>query len=52
MFLCVTRVFHRKNSYGITISLFCMLKAPKISLEFQVENRVTVLLGIFILSRR
>ena len=34
------------------ISLYFILKAPKISLDIQVENRVTVFLGILILSRR
>ena len=29
-----------------------LLKAPKISLDIQVENRVTVFLGILILNRR
>ena len=58
MFLCKQFVglcyssISQKKSYGIIISLYFTLKAPNISLEIQVENRVTVLLGILILSRR
>ena len=35
--LCYSHI-SQKNSYGITISLYFMLKAPKILLEIQVEN--------------
>ena len=48
MFLCKQFVglcyscISQKNSYRIIISLYFILKAPKISLDIQVENRVTV----------